>query len=137
GGAWVSRHWLLRESSIGGERDEGEVLTAQRRAEYASRLAVDSVAAKELRLFGLSEWTVARFSESRRTLVDLRWQSTRLRRKPLRWTILVLIAANSILLWSLARDAVSGSLGIGQVVLFVQAAIGTSALAFGGLSWTL
>jgi ATP-binding cassette, subfamily B, bacterial len=137
GGAWVSTHWLLRESSIWGDRDEGEVLTAQRHAEYAYRQAVDSAAAKELRLFGLSEWTVARFAASRRTLVDLRWQSTRLRRKPLRWTILVLVAANSILLWSLARDAVSSSLGIGQLVLFVQAAIGTSALAFGGLSWAL
>jgi ATP-binding cassette, subfamily B, bacterial len=137
GGAWASTHWLLRESSIWGERDEGEVVTAQRHAEYAYRQAVDSPAAKELRLFGLSEWTVARFAGSRRKLVDLRWRSARLRRKPLGWTVLVLVAANSILLWSLGRDAVSGSLGIGQVVLFVQAAIGSSALAFGGLSWAL
>lgn len=137
GGAWASTHWLLRESSVWGDRDEGEVLTAQRHAEYAYRLAVDSTAAKELRLFGLSEWTVARFAANRRRLVDLRLQSTRLRRKPLRWTILILVAANGFLLWSLARETVAGSLGLGSLVLFVQAAIGASALAFGGLSWAL
>jgi len=137
GGAWASTHWLLRESSVWGDRDEGEVLDAQRRAEYAYRQAVDSAAAKELRLFGLSEWTVDRFTVNRRRLVDLRWQATRLRRKPLRWTIAVLIAANGLLLWSLVHAASSGTLNAGRLLLFVQAAIGTSALAFGGLSWAL
>ena len=137
GGAWGSTHWLLRESSIWGDRDEGEVLDAQRHAEYAYRQAVDSAAAKELRLFGLSEWTVDRFASNRRRLVDLRWQATRLRRKPLRWTIVVLVVANGLLLWSLVHDASSGALDTGQMVLYVQAAVGTSALAFGGLSWAL
>lgn len=137
GGAWAATHWLLRESSVWGDRDEGEVLDARRHAEYAYRQAVDAPAAKELRLFGLSEWTVARFTANRRRLVDLRWQATRLRRKPLRWTVMLLVAANGVLLWSLARDAMSGALGAGQVVLFAQAAAGVSALAFGGLSWAL
>ncbi|MFC9431548.1 ABC transporter ATP-binding protein [Streptomyces sp. NPDC056987] len=137
GGAWGATHWLLRESSVWGDRDEGEVLDAQRRAEYAYRQAVGSPAAKELRLFGLSEWTVARFNVSRRRLVDLRWQATRLRRKPLHWTVVMLVTANGVLLWSLASDAVSGAVGTGEVVLYAQAAVGASALAFGGLSWAL
>ncbi|MBR7837611.1 ABC transporter ATP-binding protein [Actinospica durhamensis] len=137
GGAWASTHWLLRESSIWGERDEGEVREAQRHAEYAYRQAVDSAAAKELRLFGLSEWTVARFTASRERLVDLRWTATRLRRKPLRTVILVLVAANGLFLWTLARSAQSGTVDVGQITAFVQAAMGTSALAFGGLSWAL
>ena len=137
GGAWASTHWLLRESSIWGERDEGEVREAQRHAEYAYRQAVDSAAAKELRLFGLSEWTVARFTASRERLVDLRWTATRLRRKPLRSVILVLVAANGLFLWALARSAESGTVDVGQITAFMQAAMGTSALAFGGLSWAL
>ena len=137
GGAWAATHWLLRESSIWGDRDEGEVLAGQRHAEYAYRLAVDAPAAKELRLFGLSDWMVDRFASSRRRLVDLRWRATRLRRKPLRWTIAVLVAANGVFLWSLARDAASGATGTGQLVLFAMAAAGTSALAFGGISWAL
>ncbi|MEU0937297.1 hypothetical protein [Embleya sp. NPDC005971] len=47
------------------------------------------------------------------------------------------MAANGLLLWSLAHDAVAGSVGIGEVVLFAQATAGVSALAFGGLSWAL
>lgn len=139
GGAWGSTHWLLRESSLWGFdlRDDGAALVAQRHAEYAYRQATDAPAAKELRLFGLTEWTVARFAASRRCLVDLRWQARRLRRKPLRWTIAVLVAANGVLLWSLARDAASGAIGTGQLVVFAMAAAGTSALAFGGLSWAL
>jgi ABC-type multidrug transport system fused ATPase/permease subunit len=137
GGAWASTHWLLRESSIWGDRDEGEVLDAQRHAEYAYRQAVDAAAAKELRLFGLSDWTVNRFAAARRRLVELRWQATRLRRKPLRWTIAILVAANSLLLWAIAQDAASGAIGTGQVVQFASAAVGASALAFGGLSWAL
>ena len=137
GGAWASTHWLLRESSVWGDRDEGEVLDAQRHAEYAYRQAVDFPAAKELRLFGLSEWTVARFAANRRRLVDLRWQATRLRRKPVRRAVAVLVAANGVLLWSLGRDAIAGDLSSGRAVLFAQAAVGVSALAFGGLSWAL
>jgi ATP-binding cassette, subfamily B, bacterial len=135
--AWGSTHWLLRESSIWGDRDEGDVIAAQRQAEYAYRQAVDSPAAKELRLFGLGEWTVTRFAASRLRLVDLRWQATRLRRRPLRSTILVLVAANGILMWSLARAVASGAIDTGHLVVFAMAAVGTSALAFGGLSWAL
>ena len=129
GGAWAGTHWLLRESSIWGERDEGEVREAQRQAEYAYRQAVDSAAAKELRLFGLGEWTVARFAASWARLIDLRWTATRLRRKPLRSAILVLIAANGLFLWALAHSARTGAIDLGRLTAFVQAAMGTSALA--------
>ena len=40
-------------------------------ADYAYRLAVDPPAAKELRLFGLADWTIDRFTERRRRLFDL------------------------------------------------------------------
>ncbi|MCV2458428.1 ATP-binding cassette domain-containing protein [Streptomyces sp. ICN988] len=136
GGAWAATHWLLRESSIW-DRDTGEVLDAQRRADYTYRLAVEASAAKEVRLFGLSEWTVAQFAANRRRLVDLHWRETRLRQRPLGWAVALLVVANGVMLWSLARDAVSGALGIGQVLMFAQATIGTCALAFGGLNWAL
>ena len=46
-GAWLSTHWLLRESAIWRDRNTDEVRQAQRDAEYAYRLAVDPPAAKE------------------------------------------------------------------------------------------
>src|SRR5438552_4667334 len=60
GGAWLSTHWLLRESAVWRDRNTDEVRAAQRDAEYAYRLAVDPPAAKELRLFGLVGWTIDR-----------------------------------------------------------------------------
>ena len=60
-GAWIATHWLLRESGVWRDRNNPEVRAAQRDAEYAYRLAVDPPAAKELRLFGLSNWTIDRF----------------------------------------------------------------------------
>ncbi|MFD9596428.1 ABC transporter ATP-binding protein [Kitasatospora sp. NPDC059973] len=136
GGAWIATHWLLRESSFW-DRNSGEVLEAQRRSDYTYKLAVEAAAAKELRIFGLGGWVVDQFTASRRRLVELRWESTRLKQRPLRWTILLLVVANGLMLWSLARDAVSGAIGTGEVVVFAQAAVGASALAFGGLNWAL
>jgi ATP-binding cassette, subfamily B, bacterial len=135
--AWGSTHWLLREAAIWRDRQTEEVVDAQRHADYTYRLAVDAPAAKELRLFGLSDWTVDRFAARRRRLVDLRWQATRLRQRPVRWAVLVVTAANGLVFWSLARDAADGRLGLGAVVTFAAAVLGTSAVAFGGLNWAL
>ena len=67
-GAWLATHWLLRESSVWQDRNTPEVRAAQRDSDYAYRLAVDPPAAKELRLFGLADWTVGRFTDRRSTL---------------------------------------------------------------------
>jgi ATP-binding cassette subfamily B protein len=136
GGAWLSTHWLLRESTQW-DRDTGEVLDAQRRAAYTYRLAVDAPAAKEIRLFGLASWLTDRFATDRRSLIELRWHATRLRRRPMRWAVAVLAVAGGLFFWSLGRDAASGAVGLGQVSTFAYAAVGASALAFGGLNWAL
>ena len=60
-GAWLSTHWLLRESAVWRDRNTDVVRSAQRDADYAYRLAVDPPASKELRLFGLVGWTIERF----------------------------------------------------------------------------
>jgi ATP-binding cassette, subfamily B, bacterial len=135
--AWGSTHWLLRESAIWRDRQTDEVLDAQRHADYTYRLAVDPPAAKELRLFGLADWTVDRFADRRRRLVDLRWEATRLRQRPVRFALLLVLAANVLVFWSLARDAAGGAVGLGAVVTFAVAALGTHSLAFGGLNWAL
>ncbi|CAA9548923.1 MAG: hypothetical protein AVDCRST_MAG43-889, partial [uncultured Thermomicrobiales bacterium] len=88
GSAWISTHWILRDSANSSRLDV-RVQSAQRQSEYTYRLAVDPPAAKEIRLFGLSEWSVAQFAENCRQLVDLRWQAMRLREKPIVWAIVV------------------------------------------------
>ena len=108
-GAWLATHWLLRESGVWRDRNTDEVRDAQRHADYAYRLAVDPPAAKELRLFGLADWVVERFRSRRQQLADLRWQATRLRERPVLWSLLLVLAANVVVFWSLGSAAADGT----------------------------
>jgi ATP-binding cassette, subfamily B, bacterial len=136
-GAWLATHWLLRESAIWQDRNTDEVRSAQRDADYAYRLAVDPPGSKELRLFGLVGWTIDRFIARRTTLHRLQYHATRLRERPLVWSLLLVTAANVIVFWSLANAVASGSLDLGRLVIFAQCAVGTSLIAFGGLNWAM
>src|SRR6185312_2691381 len=136
-GAWLATHWLLRESSVWHDRNTETVRAAQRDAEYAYRLAVDPPAAKELRLFGLAGWTLDRFIDRRTHLHRLQYEATRLREKPVVWSMLLVIGANLVVFWSLANAVSSGRIDLGTFVIFAQSAVGTSMIAFGGLNWAL
>jgi ABC-type multidrug transport system fused ATPase/permease subunit len=137
GGAWLATHWLLRESAVWRDRNTAEVRAAQRDAEYAYRLAVDPAPAKELRLFGLAEWTLERFSERRRRLQELQFVATRLRERPMVWSLLIVIGANVLVFWALAQAAREGELELARTVMYAQSALGMALIAFGGLNWAL
>jgi ATP-binding cassette, subfamily B, bacterial len=136
-GAWLSTHWLLRESAVWRDRNTDEVREAQRHADYAYRLAVDPPAAKELRLFGLAPWVLERFIDRRRLLFDRLYQATRLRERPVLWSLLILVVASVAVFGSLARDAAAGRLALGPLAAYAYLAVGTSLIAFGGLNWAL
>jgi ATP-binding cassette, subfamily B, bacterial len=136
-GAWLATHWLLRESAIWHDRNTEEVRGAQRDAEYAYRLAVDPPASKEVRLFGLAGWIVDRFAERRRRLHELQYAATRLRERPVIWSVVLVVAANLLVFWALAADAAAGRISLGEAVVYVQGAVGVSMIAFGGFSWAL
>ena len=136
-GAWLATHWLLRESAVWRDRNTEEVRSAQRDADYAYRLAVDPPPAKELRLFGLADWTLARFIERRTRLHALQYEATRLREKPVIWSS---CSSSAPTCWcsrrwpTMSQAATSRS---AQVVVFAQSALGASLIAFGGLNWAL
>ncbi len=134
---WGSTHWLLRESGVWKDRNTDEVRTAQRHADYSYRSAVDAAPAKELRLFGLAGWVIDRFVSTRRRLYDLQYEATRLREKSVLSCLALVVAANVGVIWLIAHEANAGSLSTARVVVFVQAAIAVSQLAFGGLNWAL
>lgn len=134
---WGATHWLLRESSVWKDRNTQEVREAQRHADYAYRIAVDPPAAKELRLFGLAGWTIERFVTHRRRLFELQYRATRLREKPIAWSLLLVVAANVVVFWALADAAGDGRIALDRLVVFAQAAVGASLIAFGGLNWAL
>jgi ABC-type multidrug transport system fused ATPase/permease subunit len=137
GGAWLSTHWLLRESAVWRDRNTDEVRNAQRDADYAYRLAVEPAPAKEVRLFGLADWVIDRFVARRTRLHALQYEATRLREKPLLWSVVIVTAGNVFVFWRLAASVQNGSLSLGEVVIYAQAAVGTSMIAFGGLNWAL
>ncbi len=136
-GAWLATHWLLRESGVWFDRNTEVVRSAQRDADYAYRIAVDPPAAKELRLFGLADWTLARFANRRTRLHTLQYEATRLRERPLLISSVLVVAANLLVFWSIAAASTSGALSLGETIVFAQSAIGVSMIAFGGLNWAV
>jgi ATP-binding cassette, subfamily B, bacterial len=136
-GGWLATHWLLKESAVWRDRNTDEVRAAQRDADYAFRLAVDPAPAKELRVFGLAAWTIDRFITRRTLLHTLQYEATRLRERPVVWSLLIVLAANVIVFWALASAAADGSLTLARAVIFAQSAVGVSMIAFGGLNWAL
>lgn len=136
-GAWLATHWLLRESGIWRDRNTEEVRAAQRDADYAYRLAVDPPASKELRLFGLSSWTIERFRQRRTRLHELQYAATRLRERPVLWSLLLVVAANVLVFWSIANAAAASHISLGAAVTFAQSAVGVSMIAFGGFTFAL
>ncbi len=136
-GAWLGTHWWMRESAVWRDRNTDVVRRAQRDAEYTYQLAVEPAPAKELRLFGLVGWTIARFAERRKRLHALQYEATRLREKPVAWSLITVLAANVIVFWAFARSAAAGTVSLQELVIYAQAAVGTSLIAFGGLSWAL
>jgi ABC-type multidrug transport system fused ATPase/permease subunit len=135
--AWMATHWLLRESGVWFDRQTEEVRGAQRDADYAYRLAVDPPASKELRLFGIAGWTIDRFIDRRTRLHDLQYAATRLRERPMVWSILLVTGANVLVFWLLAGAAAQGRISLAETVVYVQCAVGVSMIAFGGFSWAL
>jgi ABC-type multidrug transport system fused ATPase/permease subunit len=133
--AWTSTHLLLKDSSSWKAYGSEPVARERRHADYAYRLAVDAPAAKEVRLFGLGGWMVDQIASRRSRLVEVILHEQRLRRGPIRWGLALVVVANALVFWSLARDAAGGSLSLAALVVFAQAAIGVSALASGDFDW--
>ena len=119
------------------DRRTPDVMRAQRLADYSYRLAVDPPAAKEVRLFGLADWVIDRFAAQRRRLYDLQYEATRLRERSVAGALAIVLVANGVVCWTLGDRAVDGQLDLAAVIVALQAAIGVSAIAFGGLNWAL
>ena len=134
---WASTHWLLRESGVWKDRNTEDVNLARRHATYTYDLAVEPAAAKEIRLFGLADWTVGRFAERRRHLHALEYAATRLRERSVVGALVLVLGANGVVFWWLADQASSGDLSLGRVVTIASLALTAQSIAFGGLNWAM
>jgi ABC-type multidrug transport system fused ATPase/permease subunit len=80
---------------------------------------------------------IERFVAHRNRLHTLQFEATKLRERPVIWSLLIVLAANGVVFWALVGAAASGTLGLGELVTYAQCAVGTSMIAFGGLNWAL
>lgn len=134
---WAATHVLLRESGVWKDRNTAPVQAARRMSDYTFRMAVEPEHAKELRLFGVQDWTLERFIVARTDLYRLQYEATRLRERSLLLTTLVTVGGSLLVFWWLGERALSGALPVAAAVVAAQLAMGVSAIAFGGLNWAL
>ena len=76
--------------------------------------------------FDVAGWTIDRFIARRTRLHELQYAATRLRERPVIWSVLLLLSANVGVFWVLAHAAAEGRISLGEVVVYVQSALGVS-----------
>ena len=134
---WLSPHFLLRDSLAWKDWGSAEIKEHQRHAEYAYRMAVDTPAAKEVRLFGLADWTAGRFRDRRTQLLEIALTAFRMRERSVGLSLLALVVGNGIVFAMLARAAISGDLDLSRLIAYAGTAMGVSALANLDFDWWL
>ncbi len=108
----------------------GEVAAGQagalRRADYYRALALTPGAAKELRIWGLTDWLTARFDEAWRRTMEPTWQA-RQPGRPVVWlsaaaVTLVNLGSFGLLAWAASR----GEIGLAALAVYTQALLGAN-----------
>ena len=61
-------------------------------------------------------------AERKVLLHELRWEATRLREKPVLWSLLLVLGANVLVFTAMAMDAAGGRLELARLVTFASAA---------------
>lgn len=132
---WGATHRILHRTAVWQGRDDSEATQAQRYADYFYRMAVRPDAAKEIRIFGISEWVSGQFERYRRSLMELRLASTKLRKGPIALAAGVLMLAHAVILTVLALDLLNQQVSVGQATTFFMAIIGSNVVGFGGVNY--
>lgn len=137
---WLGLVWLLvwpillsrlqREYLKVGEVSYGQS-AALRRAEYLRDLALTPAAAKELRVWGLLDWLIARFRDAWSRAIEPVWRARRFS-PPVLWTTSgTLLVVNLASYALLAVAGAHGNISLAALAVFTQAMAGVNSfLAF-------
>lgn len=93
--------------------------TQRRRASYLADLALEPLAAKELRVFGLGGWLVHTHREEFALATDGVWAETARARRRLLGPMALSAGASLVALWGVVELAVDGTLSLTQAALAV------------------
>jgi len=125
------RRWILRDVAVFVESAERSS-PGLRRSTYLRGLATGDDSAKELRVFGVSEFVVKWFADTWQDVMRRLWRSRNAQRS------LVVQAAVSqglgygLVFLAIANAGLRGRIGLGGVAIAAQAALGMMSMAYGG-----
>jgi ATP-binding cassette subfamily B protein len=129
--AWGLAYPLLKRAASWADWRSDESTAGERVADYAYRVAVEPASAKEVRLFGLSDWIVTRFVNARTRVAELAIARSRLGRLPLAGAIVLVLLANVAIATRIVLAGLAGTISLGQVTTSLGLLATTGALGFG------
>lgn len=104
-----------------------EAGAGRRRANYLQSLLTSGASAKEVRLFGLTDWLLDRYQSAWLGTMSPLWAHRAARLGRVLASLLVVLVANAAVFALLARDAWQGAVSVGLLVTLVQAVLALSA----------
>ncbi|MFS8097145.1 ABC transporter ATP-binding protein/permease [Lentzea alba] len=116
------RKWLDHGMTLGAQQGE----TAMRRARYLRGLAVDSPAAKEIRVFGLAGWLVPLYRDAYLAALEVVWAGRRLGMRTVLAATGGVLLAHLVVLTAIAQGTTTPA----EIVVYAQAVLSTSALGY-------
>ncbi|MEU3645951.1 ABC transporter ATP-binding protein [Lentzea sp. NPDC034063] len=116
------RKWLDHGMTLGAQQGEN----AMRRARYLRGLAVDSPAAKEIRVFGLAGWLVPLYRDSYLGALEVVWAGRKLGMRTVFAATGGVLLAHLVVLTAIARTTTTPA----EIVVYAQAVLSTSALGY-------
>lgn len=115
------RKWLDHGMKLGAQQGENDM----RRARYLRGLAVDSPAAKEIRVFGLAGWLVPLYRDTYLNALQAVWAGRKLGMRTVFAATGGVLVAHLVVLTAIAQATTPA-----EIVVYAQAVLSTSALGY-------
>lgn len=147
-GVMAAWHWWAAVVLAAGYIISGRALTAwllsifsdlaldpplnRRRSQYVFTLLMEGNAAKEIRLFGLSGWMIARYRQLWQAAMSEVWKRRNATLGPIFATTVVLTVSAVVVYGEMGREAWSGALSISRLTALVGASVAMWALGMLG-----
>ncbi len=125
---WLDARWL----AVATDELVEVTGTSRRRAEYYRTLLSEPSVAKEIRVFSLAPWIEHRFVDTWTSAMTAVWRRRSEISAIVVFGVVALVASHAVVLGVLGHRAFVGAVSIGAVTVFVQAIIGTAAVAEAG-----
>jgi ATP-binding cassette subfamily B protein len=125
---WLDSRWL----AVATDELVQVTGTSRRRAEYYRTLLAEPSAAKEMRVFSLAGWIEQRFTETWSTAMAVVWRRRSEINSIVAFGVVALVVSHALVVGVLGHRALTGDLSIAAVTVYVQAIIGTAAVAEAG-----